>query len=474
MKKRGYDRVVLAVTTIGALLASIQQSAILIALPDILAGLNSSFFVILWILLAYLLVLTAMQPVVGKLADMFGRKNLFVLGFALFTAGSLLAGLALPEFGGWDVVFYRVIQGVGGALLFANSTAMVTDAYYGRRLGFALGVNQIALAAGFVIGPVVGGLLSLISWRWVFLINVPIGIIGTIWAWRSLREPVHLAQSHLFDWRGSATFTIGLGLLLLAASLYAFPLLGLDIVYALFIVGVVVMALFFLVERREKNPVLDFSLFRNRLFTFANIANLLNGLARGAVLFLLIFFLQGPYGQDPFAAGLMMIPFGVTFMIVGPLSGILSDRWGSRELATFGLLVTAVALLGMATIVATTSYWLIALWMAIMGIGSGLFNSPNTRAVMNSVPPERRGIAAGIRIMLTNTGTMVSIAIAFPLVLSKIPQDLLIKVFLFGGGMAGYPEALAAFENGLHTSFLLFFAISIVAAVLSWLRPKES
>lgn len=469
----GYEWVALSVTTVGALLASIQGSALTIALPDILASLQANFLTIMWVLLGYLLITTALVPIVGRLSDMVGRKNLYNAGFAIFTLGSLLGGLSQAQFHGWDMVLYRVIQGVGGALLIANSTAIVTDAFRHGRIGLGLGVNQIAAAAGFVLGPVVGGLLTALSWRWVYLINVPLGIFGTIWGIRRLREPIVVRTRQPFDRVGSLSFLIGAGAGLMALSLIAFPMLGMPVVYALSVVAAIGLAAFFVTETRVAYPMLDLRLFHSRLFTLANLANLLNGVARGAVLFVLIFFLQGPYGQDPLTAGLMMAPFGLAFMIVGPISGYLSDRHGSRALATAGLLITAVALLGLSTVTSATPFWLLALYMVLMGGGSGLFNSPNTNTVMSSVAPNQRGIAAGVRTMLANSGQMLSIAIAFPLVLSRIPEEVMFKVFLYGGGMNGAPEALHAFEQGLHQAFLLSFVITLIAAGAAALQPSH-
>src|ERR687884_622299 len=324
----GYEWVALSVTTVGALLAALQGSSLIIALPDVLTGLNASFLTIMWVLVGYLLITTALVPVVGRLADIFGRKQLYLTGFGIFTVGSLLAGLAQPGANGWDLVAYRVIQGVGGALLITNSTAIVADAFKHGRVGLGLGVNQVAGAAGFLLGPVVGGLLTAVSWRWVFLINVPIGIFGTLWGIYRLREPVRLPAHQRFDWWGSLTFVVGLGCLLMALSLVAFPMLPMSIVYGMFVVAVVGLVAFLLVELRTRQPMLDLRLFSDRLFGFASLAGGLNGLARGAVLFVLIFFLQGPYGQDPLMAGLMMTPFGAAFLLVGPLSGYLSDHYG--------------------------------------------------------------------------------------------------------------------------------------------------
>ena len=471
---KGYEWTALSVTTVGALLASIQGSALIIGLPDILANLKADFLTMIWVLLAYLLVTTALVPVIGRLADMFGRKNLYNAGFAIFSLGSLFAGLAQARFHGWDLVLARVIQGIGGALLFANSSAIVTDAFRHGRIGLGIGVNQISLAAGFILGPVVGGVLIAVDWRLVFLINVPLGIFGTIWGMLRLREPETLPTGQHFDAWGSITFPVGLGALLLGLSLTAFPAGPSWLPYALMAGAAVVLAVFVLIELSVPEPMLDFGLFRHRLFSFANLAGALNGLARGAVLFLLTFFLQGPYGKDPLQAGIMTAPFGLAFVAVGPLSGFLSDRHGSRGLATAGLLVSAVGLLGLATITADTHYWILALFMALMGGGSGLFSSPNTNAIMSSVATERRGIASATAVMLGNTGQMLSISIAFPLVLSRIPQDVMYRIFLYGGGMASTPGVLPVFEQGLHEAFLVSFGVTIVAAVASFLRPAHS
>jgi EmrB/QacA subfamily drug resistance transporter len=474
VQEHGYEWVALSVTTVGALLASLQGSSLVVALPDVLTGLNATFLTIMWVLLGYLLITTALVPVVGRLADIFGRKQLYVVGFAVFTLGSLLAGASQPSAHGWDLVAYRVVQGIGGALLITNSTAIVADAFRHGRVGLGLGVNQVAGAAGFLLGPVVGGLLTAISWRWVFLVNVPLGVFGTLWGIWRLREPVRLPAHQRFDWWGSVTFVIGLGSLLLALSLVAFPMLPMDVVNALFVAAAVGLIAFLVVELRTREPMLDLKLFSDRLFGFASLAGALNGLARGAVLFVLIFFLQGPYGQDPLMAGLMMTPFGAAFLLVGPLSGYLSDHYGSRLLATAGLLVSAIGLFGLSTVTAATPYWVLAVYMMLMGGGSGLFSSPNVNALMSTVPPRQRGTASGINTMVANTGQMLSIAIAFPLVLSRIPEDVMFKVFLYGGGMGDVPDALHAFEQGLHQAFLVSFGITLLAALASAFRPSHS
>ena len=469
----GYQWTALSVTTVGALLASIQGSALLIALPSILAELHVTFFTIMWVLLGYLLILTVFTPIVGRLADMWGRKRLYNSGFIAFTVGSLIAGVAQPQFHGADLILGRVIQGLGAALLVTNSTVIVTDAFRKGQVGLGLGVNQIAGAAGFLIGPIIGGLLTEFSWRWVFLFNVPIGIFGALWGIWRLREPVRPLERQPLDWFGSITLTIGLAGLLLGLSMLAFPILPQPVTITIFVIGIVSLALFIAIEPRIKAPLIQLRLFRSRLFALANLSGLLNGIARGAVLFLLIFFLQGPYGKDPLTAGLMLTPFGAAFMIVGPISGRLSDRVGSRLLAPIGLVISALGLLGLTTINQFTPYWVLSIYMALMGGGSGLFVSPNTNAIMSSVEPHTRGAAAGILNMLNNTGSMLSIAIVFPLALSQIPFSAIQQVFITGGGMGAFSSAIPPFLSGLHLAFFVSFVLSIIAAIVAALRPAH-
>jgi MFS family permease len=350
----------------------------------------------------------------------------------------------------------------------------VTDAFRKGQVGLGLGINQIAGAAGFLVGPIVGGLLTELSWRWVFLFNVPIGIFGAIWGIWRLREPVRPSvQRQPMDWFGAISLAAGLAGLLLGLSLQAFPILPKATTNAVLIVGIVCLVLFIAIEPRIKVPLVQLRLFRSRLFALANLSGLLNGIARGAVLFLLIFFLQGPYGQDPLKAGLMLTPFGAAFMLVGPLSGRLSDRIGSRILAPIGLTISAVALFALTTIDQHTPYWLLALFMAIMGGGSGFFVSPNTNAIMSSVEPHTRGAAAGILNMLNNTGQMLSIAIVFPLALSKLPFGAVQQVFITGGGLGNFASIIPVFLSGLHQAFLISFVLSVIAAIVAALRPSH-
>ena len=469
----GYQWTALSVTTVGALLASIQGSALLIALPNILNELHATFFTIMWVLLGYLLILTVLTPIIGRLADIWGRKRLYNSGFIAFSIGSLIAGLAQPQFHGADMVLGRIVQGVGAALLVTNSTVIVTDAFRKGQVGLGLGVNQIAGAAGFLIGPIVGGLLTEISWRWVFLFNVPLGIFGALWGIWRLREPVRPLERQPIDWFGALSLAVGLGGLLLGLSMLAFPILPQEVTYALLFIGIACLLAFIVFEPRIKVPLIQLRLFRNRLFALANLSGLLNGIARGAVLFLLIFFLQGPYGRDPLTAGLMLTPFGAAFMLIGPLSGRLSDSVGSRILTPIGLTISAIGLFALTTIDQNIPYWLLAVFMALMGGGSGFFVSPNTNAIMSSVEPHTRGAAAGVLNMLNNTGQMLSIAIVFPLALSKLPFGVIQQVFITGGGMGNFASAVPDFLSGLHLAFLVSFILSVIAAVVAAARPSH-
>jgi EmrB/QacA subfamily drug resistance transporter len=472
-EKKGleYGWVVLSVTTIGILMASIQSSALLISLPDMMKSLHMDFLTVMWVILAYMLVTTVAVPVFGRLADMFGRKRLYVLGFAVFSLGSLLCALADARFNGYDLIGYRIIQGVGGALMMANGAAMVVDAFDARKLGFGLGVNMVAGGAGIVLGPLVGGALSPLGWQWIFLINVPIGVIGTIWALVRLREPIKMPKGQSFDWVGSTLFTVGLTAFLLGLTFIAFPgMLGMEMVYVLFIVGGLGIVAFLYVQTKVRHPMMDLTLFHNQVFALGNTTFFLNSLCRGAVLFLLVFFLQGPYGQDPLTAGISLIPFGITFIIVGPLSGKGSDRYGPRLFTIGGLVLSSVSLLGFAFVDHTTPFWFLVVLMVLMGIGGGLFSSPNSSTVMNTVRPEKRGIASGTRTMLGNVGSMFSLALAFPLVLANISSAEMAKLFIVGGGLGS--EALHTFEGGLHLAFLLFFCTSVAAVIISMYQPK--
>ncbi|HEY8910976.1 MAG TPA: MFS transporter [Desulfosporosinus sp.] len=471
MQKIDYKWIALSCTTLGALFSVLSGSTLLVALPVIMKDLHASMNIITWTIMGYMLIMTILVPSIGRMGDMYGRKKLYVSGFALFTLASLLCGLSQS---GTQLLIFRLIQAVGGALLVANSTAIVADAFPREELGKALGLNIMVISIAFIIGPILGGFLMTLGWRSIFYINIPIGIIGTLWSAIKLKEINKITEKQTFDWKGTLSFTTGVLLLLAALSLGAFMGWTNPYILLLFVVSIAIMALFVRIETNTDQPMLDLRLFKTRVIAFAYISNFLNGLARGAVTFLLIFFFQGIKGMDPLVAGLMLSPFAISMMIVSPFSGGLSDRYGARILSSIGLLITAVGLGGLMMIKATTSTPELVLWMAIMGFGSGMFFSPNTSAIMGSVPADKRGIAAGVNTMMNNAGTVLSIALSMAIISSSISPDAMQALFL-GTQVGSNGIAINEFVSGLRMAFTISFAFSLTAACMSFLRgPKAN
>ena len=462
----GYRWWVLGVTSIGALLAALTSGTLVIALPDILRELHTDLFTLMWIVVGYTLVATVLVLNAGRVADMFGRARTYTLGFLVFTIASVLCALAGD---GLQLIAARVVQGVGGAFLMANSAALVTDAFPRRELGRALGINAMVVGAGLILGPILGGFLTGLGWRTVFWFNVPIGIVGTLAAWLLLTEQARPSASRSIDWLGSALYLVGLMSIMTALAFGGLYGWTTPWVIGGVVVFLVLAPIFVWVERRQSAPLLDLELFRDRLFAMGNLTGLLNGIARNGVLFLLVFYLQGAKGDDPVLAGILLAPLAVGLLVLSPISGVLADRYGSRELATAGMLVTAVGLLGLMTLGVDTPYWQLALWQLVIGAGSGLFNSPNTSAVMGVVPPAKRGIGAGTRMMLTQTGFIVSIALAIGLVTSAMDPKVLLGVFS-GTQLGASGIDLAPFMNALHLAFGAGVVASVIGAGVSLMR----
>ncbi|MGI9863074.1 MFS transporter [Moorella naiadis] len=464
--KENYKWYALSCTTLGALLSVLNSNTLLIALPAIARSLHASMETIIWTLMIYMLAVTVLVPAIGRVADIIGRKKLYVSGFALFTLASLLCGLVQT---GGQLVAARFIQAVGGSLMLANSTAIVTDVFPRQQLGRALGINSMVIGAGAVIGPILGGILTAWHWRWVFFFNVPLGIIGTIWAAIQLREIIELPKGQRFDWLGTTIFTIGFTLILLALTFGDMVGWHTTWIVASLVLGSLLMVLFIYIENRVDQPMLDLSLFRRRLLAAAYTSNLLNGIARGAVTFLLIFFFQGIWGIDPLWAGILLTPFALAMMIVAPVSGILSDRYGSRELSSLGLAVSAIGLYGLTRLQVNTSMAVVITWMVVMGLGSGFFFSPNTNAIMGAVSAERRGIAAGTRTMMNNAGMVISIALGLAMTAASMTPAAMQGLFA-GTQVGSQGIVIQEFINGLHRAFWLSFIISIVAAIVALMR----
>ena len=461
-----YRWVVLGVTSIGALLASLTSGTLVIALPEILRDLHTDLFTLLWIVVGYTLTVTVLVLNAGRFADQVGRVKTYTFGFAVFTAASVACALAPTAF---LLVVARLAQGVGGAFLMANSAALVTDAFPRRELGRALGINAMVVGAGLILGPILGGWLTGYGWQTVFWFNLPIGIVGTIASATLLVEQGKRSGRLSLDIPGSLIYLLGLtGLVtgLAFGGIYGWTTPWVLAGFGTFIVAA---PLFLWVESHRDAPLLDLGLFRDRMFAMGNLTGLLNGVARNGVLFLLVFYLQGARGVDPVTAGLMLGPLAVGLLVLSPISGALADRFGSRPLATTGMLVTSVGLLGLTTIQVDTPYWQLALWQLIIGAGSGLFISPNTSAVMSAVPADKRGMGSGARMMLTQTGFIISIALSIGLVASVVDPSVMLAIFS-GTQVGAQGVDMAPFIDALHVAFGVGFVASILGAIVSALR----
>jgi EmrB/QacA subfamily drug resistance transporter len=460
----------LSCTSLGMLLATVNSGTLVIALPDLEQALGVGLLTLVWVILAFMIASTVLVLTFGRLSDLFGRKRAFVAGFAVFTAASLGAGFAT---GGTDLILWRIVQGIGGALLFANASALVTDAFPREQLGVAMGTNVMVAGVGLVLGPVLGGALVQISWHWVFWFNVPLGIAGTLWAAAVLQELVRPEQDRRFDWWGTVTFVVGLTGLTLGISRGGIVGWNDTLTIVSIAVSVVLLPAFLLVERRTPAPMLDLSLFADRGFAAATGAAFLAGLSRFALTFVFVLYFQGALGDDPILAGVKLAPLALGMLVSSPLAGAYADRHGARTLACAGLVISAVGMAGMTTLGTGTSYWWAALWLLVTGLGSGMFNSPNTAAMMGSVPVHRRGIAGGTRMMLQNTGSVLSIAFVLAIVTSAVPTQVLLSIF--SGVSSGLSAAaLEPFIHNMHVALWVLAGTSVAGAAVSLLRPATA
>jgi EmrB/QacA subfamily drug resistance transporter len=451
------------------LLATVNSGTLIIALPDLERSLHTTLLELVWVILVYMIVSTVLVLTAGRLSDLFGRKTAYVAGFLVFSLASLGAGFAHT---GTELILWRVLQGVGGAFLFANSAALVTDAFPKRELGLAMGTNTMVAAVGLVVGPVLGGALVAISWPWVFWFNVPFAIIGAVWGLLVLEERSGRSSERGLDLLGTSTYVVGLTGLVLALSKGGLTGWNNRLVLSGLGAAIVLLPLFVLIERRGGAPMLDLGLFQDRLFSAASASAFLNGLSRFALMFLFVFYFQGPQGQSPVMAGVELAPMAIGMLVASPLAGILADRHGSRGLAALGMLVSAFGLAGMTMLQAHTAYLWSALWLTLVGIGSGMFNSPNTAAMMGAVPVHRRGVAAGARVMLQNTGAVISIAFVMAVVTAAVPKDVLFKIF--SGLTSGLStEQLQPFISNMHLALWVLAAVSLLGAGISMLRPAH-
>jgi MFS family permease len=486
-----YKWIALSNTTLGMLMATINASIMLIALPDIFRGIGvnplqpGNTSLLLWLIMGYLVVTAVLVVSFGRLGDMFGRVKMFNLGFAIFAAFSILLSLTWLHgtAAAWWLIGMRILQGVGGAMLMANSSAILTDAFPHDERGLALGLNQVAGIAGSFIGLVLGGVLGPLNWRYVFLVSVPFGVLGTIWSYLKLQERGIRRPARL-DWAGNVTFAAGLIAVLVGITYGIQPYGGhtmgwtSPLVLGLIGGGLAVLAAFCLIETRVAEPMFRLALFRIRPFTAGNLASLLSGLGRGGLMFTLIIWLQGIYlpihgygfSQTPLWAGIAMLPLTIGFLVAGPVSGWLSDRYGARPFATGGMVLAAASFGLLQLLPVDFSYWQFAGILLLNGVGMGLFASPNRAGIMNSLPPERRGVGAGMSATFQNSAMVLSIGIFFTLIILGLASSL--PAALSHGLIAqGLPHADAARIAALPPVSIMFAALLGYNPVQTLLGP---
>jgi MFS family permease len=440
-----YKWIALSNCTLGVLLATIDASITLIAMPDIFRGIHldplqpANSFYLLWMILGYLVVTSVLIVSLGRLGDMYGRVRIYNLGFVIYTVASLLLAVdwMTGRGGASYLIIFRLVQGVGGACLLANAAAIITDAFPSHQRGMALGINNIVGVSGMFVGLVLGGLLAPIDWRLVFLISVPIGVIGTVWAYLRLEERSTPRRAPI-DWWGNVTFALGLVLVMVAVTYGIRPAgghpTGWESLRVLGLLGgsIVSLAAFAVIERRVENPMFRLPLFRIRAFTFGTLSTFLAAIARGGLMFILIIWLQGiwlpahgyNFTETPLWAGIYMLPLTFGMLIAGPTSGYLSDRFGARGFATGGMLGTALSFGLLLLLPIDFAYPLFALVLALTGISMGMFASPNRAAVMNSLPPEDRGAGGGMNQTFQNSAQVLSIGIFFTLMIVGLASTL--------------------------------------------------
>ena len=450
MRRPEYKWIALSNTTLGILMATVNQSIVIIALPAIFRGIdlnplrpaNTSY--LLWMLLGFMVVMAVLVVSLGRVGDMFGRVRMYNLGFLVFTVGSILLSVTWMTGSSaalWLIIM-RIVQGVGAACLFANSSAILTDAFPADQRGLALGINMVAAIAGSFIGLVLGGVLAPVAWRLVFLVSVPFGILGTVWAYHMLEERGVRKRARI-DWLGNVTFAVGLIALLVGITYGILPYGGHTMGWtapgdiAAIAGGLLVLVAFVVIEARVAEPMFRLPLFRIRAFSGGSVATFLSALARGGLMFMLILWLQGiwlpehgySFSDTPLWAGIAMLPLSVGFLVAGPISGRLADHYGARPFTLGGMVISALGLLMLCVLPVNFNYWTFGVVIFVIGLAMGLFAAPNQTGIMNSLPPDQRGAGAGMTATFMGSASVLSIGIFFSLIIaglsSKLPQALL-------------------------------------------------
>jgi MFS family permease len=486
-----YKWVALSNTTIGMLIATINSSIVIISLPAIFRGIHldplgaGNVSYLLWMIMGFLVVSAVLVVMLGRLGDLYGRVRTYNLGFAVFAAASIFLSLD-PLHGGPGAMWLiagRVVQGIGGAMLFANSAAILTDAFPSDERGMALGINNVAAVAGSFLGLVIGGLLSEWHWRAVFWVSVPIGVVGTIWSYLSLHELGTTRARRGMDLWGNLTFAVGLTSVLVAITYGIQPYgasatgWGNPWVIGGLVGGAALLVVFTLVETRVADPMFSMRLFLIRPFWAGNLAGLLSATARGGMQFMLIIWLQGiwlplhgyDYESTPLWAGIYLLPLTVGFLVAGPVSGRLSDRYGARRFATGGSLLVAASFVGFLLLPVDFSYWQFAGLLLLNGLASGLFAAPNSSMIMNSVPADQRGVASGMRGTFMNSGSALSIGVFFSLMIAGLAANLphSLRTGLTGQGVPAGPAGQIADLPPVGSLFASFLGYNPIETLLT-------
>ncbi len=547
---KNYKWIALSNTTLGVLMASIDSSILIISMPAIFNGLGinpltpGNITLLLWLLLGYMIMSSVIVVTIGRLSDMFGRVKLYNMGFAIFAIGSTILYAVTYLFTGTTAVLlmiiFRLVQGFGGGFLFANGAAILTDAFPHDQRGTAMGINQIAGIMGSLIGLIVGGILSAIDWHLIFLISVPVGILGAVWSYLALHEIAIIRKNQKVDILGNVTFALGLTLILISMTYGLLPYgassTGWSSPYVIagICTGIALLVAFVFIELRVKDPMFNLMLFKIRAFSAGMVSLFLAGIARGGLQFMLIIWLQGiwlplhgvSFINTPLQAGIDMLPLLLGFLVMGPLAGHLSDKYGARVFSTLGMVINVIGFLFLMSLPVNFNYLSFALIIFFLGIGQGMFAAPNTTSVMNSVPPEQRGITAGMRATLMNISFMFSIVVFFTLLvvglgtalpgalynglvaqsvpsaaahtISKLPPTSALFAALLGynpmdtlipgsvkaiipiknlttiTGTVFFPNLVSSpFSDGLHTVLIAAVIMSGIAAIASVLRGKR-
>ena len=488
-----YKWTAMSTVFIATLIGSINMMIILIAIPSIFNGIHinplNSFPYLLWILMGYMLVVAILLLSFGRLSDMYGRVRMFQYGFLIFTVGSILLYLtpSTGDAGALEIIIFRMVQAVGGALFMANSGAILADAFSSKERGKALGINTVAGMSGNILGLILGGTLAVFNWRYIFLVSVPFGLIGTILSFYKLQELSIKAVKTKLDIWGNLTFVLGITLLLIGVTYGLIPYgnnpMGWNNpwVIASLSIGLISLILFPVIETRVKSPMFDLNLFKIKSFTFGVMATLLSGLARGGAMILIIILLQGiwlplhgySYASTPFWAGVYLIPLIVGMIVMAPISGILSDKYGPRWIATSGMALVTLSFLLLIALPTNFTYIELGSILLLMGIGNGMFGSPNNASIMNSVRAEDRGVASGMMFTMFNTATPVSIAIFFTIIVigltQRFPEAMTSSLTSIGAAQ------LAPIFSKLPPTAALFSALlgyNPVAGILPTLPPS--